>query len=1054
MPPQTDKTTFLGLFAAMVRSRGRDTHHLDGLEGIIAEALKPSRRFSKTVGLRNSTSNLLLHSSACEDCDETEFLQTCMDGDMEAFYAILNNNQELDLNCQDDNGSTALHIATFNGQVQIVRELLSLRETRKVDLNVRDELGYTALMIAVQSAKSQCMDLLTQAGAAVNLRTQKGCVALHYAILNRDERMVVRLLAKGGPQRFARAELFDKHPPMTPYELVRFLYMEEMAHTMMEMWNKSEGVASSTNGTEEYDTDEEEDNDGGNVHTFVNDRRMTDAQIKGVASAVVELCMNDGNTLETVKVEAALRDLGFDPTTSDIKALLVEVDRSYDVHVSKCDVVRPRGSPIHSAELLLPLANAVPTGIKLVPHLLSLASEQSASAAAKYLWDLKADNFVGDFIGDPVISFNPTGKVVSGIFHFSKVLENLGVPWHADTSMLLLARSMGGGTMILLLVVNATTFVYMIVIEEVIISLMDAGLKPLNLDEAISFALESGSQGLGELIMRGLPELTESLFESYKKRIVVRINSFSMMTQDRKKLLYHAVVEGDMKLTHLLLRVDSSVVHSMPELLVTACVKNFSTIVQELLQAGAPVDALDPASGETPLTACVRSDSSIILTTLLQYKANVDIPDSQGNTPLNLACALQHSACALQLIRRDANPNIMGPNENSPLLNAVMTGDEQLVFHLLNNRAEKYVENKFCMTPFIAAVLTAPNLCPSLMRPDVQIIAPPDCSFALVKKMHLITVTVINICRMFFTPEDPMYPPLETVRAPLEGSITSVYPEQKTYLPYIQAQLMIARRVIASLLVMQWNNLDDEIGFLVTSLDHSCERFHESLQNSEYGTRFPEGVQECVTLSTNIALRAQRLAVLQEFQPLQLFHLCGIRSTEYVVWINTVGRNTICASRVGPFLHTLQTFCNFPALRYGWRQRAVSDFVDPSGSCWITIAEFSLLCKMFPIANHGLEDLCSIAATGAFDPHIPSILIPNRITTPGDFIVCVDSVNLIFLIRVMTEDREIITLDVQSSMLGYWRVGSAQGKTFVEALENSSHICKTPKGKSYNVEGN
>ena len=149
-----EKSTFLGIFIGAVKHRGRDTHHLDGLDEIITEALATNRRVSITF----PTSDGCNQPSPLLTWDE-KLLGAAADGDQELALQCLKF-EGLDINCLDSNMATPLHIATSNGQIGVIKELLACKDTHTLDVNVRDGSGFTPLMIAVQTKKIQCMDLL------------------------------------------------------------------------------------------------------------------------------------------------------------------------------------------------------------------------------------------------------------------------------------------------------------------------------------------------------------------------------------------------------------------------------------------------------------------------------------------------------------------------------------------------------------------------------------------------------------------------------------------------------------------------------------------------------------------------------------------------------------------------------------------------------------------------------------------------------------------------------------------------------------------------------
>jgi hypothetical protein len=97
-----------------------------------------------------------------------------------------------DVNKADNEGRTHLWIATRNGHVSTVRELL---KSKNVQVDKADKKGWTPLMIASQFGSPLCARALLKAGANVNKTKPDGVTALHVASFNDQEDVVKELLA-------------------------------------------------------------------------------------------------------------------------------------------------------------------------------------------------------------------------------------------------------------------------------------------------------------------------------------------------------------------------------------------------------------------------------------------------------------------------------------------------------------------------------------------------------------------------------------------------------------------------------------------------------------------------------------------------------------------------------------------------------------------------------------------------------------------------------------------------------------------------------------------
>ena len=98
-----------------------------------------------------------------------------------------------DVNIKDENGNTALHLASFCGHRQIVKMLLDAG----ADVNYSEVDGYTALHYASYSGHRQIVKMLLDAGVDINIKDKKGRTALYWA-LHKNKKDLVNLLEKRG----------------------------------------------------------------------------------------------------------------------------------------------------------------------------------------------------------------------------------------------------------------------------------------------------------------------------------------------------------------------------------------------------------------------------------------------------------------------------------------------------------------------------------------------------------------------------------------------------------------------------------------------------------------------------------------------------------------------------------------------------------------------------------------------------------------------------------------------------------------------------------------
>ena len=108
---------------------------------------------------------------------------------------------DIDVNCVDRGGLTALHMACFKGQESVARVLLAARG--QDSLNLASCRALAPLMTAVLEGNPAVVELLLQQpGLEVNSAGDKGNTALHLACLEGRRGIVQRLLAAPGQQSF------------------------------------------------------------------------------------------------------------------------------------------------------------------------------------------------------------------------------------------------------------------------------------------------------------------------------------------------------------------------------------------------------------------------------------------------------------------------------------------------------------------------------------------------------------------------------------------------------------------------------------------------------------------------------------------------------------------------------------------------------------------------------------------------------------------------------------------------------------------------------------
>lgn len=114
----------------------------------------------------------------------------CSDEGMEVANLIQSG---ADVNIADNNGTTALHKAAYNGHVNCVNALIAAG----ADVNQDDRGRTTPLMAAAKSASAECIIALLRAGADVNKKDESTMTCLHHAVIEGCTKCVNLLIDAG-----------------------------------------------------------------------------------------------------------------------------------------------------------------------------------------------------------------------------------------------------------------------------------------------------------------------------------------------------------------------------------------------------------------------------------------------------------------------------------------------------------------------------------------------------------------------------------------------------------------------------------------------------------------------------------------------------------------------------------------------------------------------------------------------------------------------------------------------------------------------------------------
>ena len=101
-------------------------------------------------------------------------------------------NKDINISIQDNNGVTAMMTACHNGHHQVVELLLS----KDPDINIQNNDGWTAFMLASRNGHHRVVELLLSKDPDINIQNNDGVTALMFASDNGHHQVVELLLSK------------------------------------------------------------------------------------------------------------------------------------------------------------------------------------------------------------------------------------------------------------------------------------------------------------------------------------------------------------------------------------------------------------------------------------------------------------------------------------------------------------------------------------------------------------------------------------------------------------------------------------------------------------------------------------------------------------------------------------------------------------------------------------------------------------------------------------------------------------------------------------------
>ncbi|KKD34560.1 ankyrin [Limnoraphis robusta CS-951] len=134
-------------------------------------------------------------------------------------WLLANGYTPVNLDCQRENGDTALMKATRQKELTVVKELID----RGVNLNLRNDDGNNALWYACFGNDYILLDLLINSGININNQNDHGATVLMYAASAGKEEMVQFLLSYGADTDLKNIDDFKPIDFASTVEVLRIL---------------------------------------------------------------------------------------------------------------------------------------------------------------------------------------------------------------------------------------------------------------------------------------------------------------------------------------------------------------------------------------------------------------------------------------------------------------------------------------------------------------------------------------------------------------------------------------------------------------------------------------------------------------------------------------------------------------------------------------------------------------------------------------------------------------------------------------------------------------
>ncbi|XP_029688644.1 ankyrin-3-like isoform X27 [Takifugu rubripes] len=599
------------------------------------------------------------------------YLRSARAGNLEKTLDYLKNG--VDINICNQNGLNALHLASKEGHVEVVAELIKLGAN--VDAATKQK-GNTALHIASLAGQTDVVKKLVTHHANVNAQSQNGFTPLYMAAQENHLEVVQFLLDNSSSQSIATEDGF------TPLAVALQQGHEQVVSLLLE--NDTKGkvrlpalhIAARKDDTKAAALLLQSDHNA-NVESKMMVNRTTESGFTPLHIAahygninVATLLLNRGASVDfKARNDITPLHVASKRGNSNMVRLLLERGAKIDArtkdgltplhcgarsgHEQVVDMLLNRGAPILSKTKngLSPLHMATQGDHLNCVQLLLHHDVPVDDVTNDYLTALHVAAHCGHYKVAKVIvdkKANPNAKALNGF-----------TPLH------IACKKNRVKVMELLLKHGAS-----------IQAVTESGLTPIHVA-----AFMGHDNIVHQLISHGASPNTSNVRGETALHMAARAG--------QSNVVRYLIQNGA--------RVDARAKDDQTPLHISSRLGK-QDIVQQLLANGACPDATT-SSGYTPLHLAAREGHRDVAATLLDNGANLSIITKKGFTPLHVAAKYGNMEVANLLLQKDASPDAAGKSGLTPLHVAAHYDNQKVALLLLNQGASPHAAAKNGYTP-------------------------------------------------------------------------------------------------------------------------------------------------------------------------------------------------------------------------------------------------------------------------------------------------------------------------------------------------------------------